>query len=96
MIQIKKDATKRPSRAAMLRLSAAKQGWSDAHNGKPPEIYEKMVMRPGGGVGYNPVPKAEQSAYIRGHMLGSEAGPHEKNPFGLSRGGLELLSRVGA
>jgi hypothetical protein len=77
-----KNFTKRPSRQAELQRLAAKQGWYDGQAGKPATLPEKMVMRPGGGVGYNPVPKSEQAAYIKGHMAGSVAGPKDRNPYG--------------
>jgi hypothetical protein len=62
---------------------AAKQGWYDGQAGKPVTLPEKLVMRLGGGVGYNPVPKAEETAYIRGHMEGAAAPPSARNPYGI-------------
>lgn len=76
-------STKKPSRKSELERLAAKQGWYDGSQGRPATLPEKRVMRPGGGIGYSPVPAGEQAAYIRGHMEGRAADPRSKNPYGL-------------
>lgn len=77
------NSAKRPSRRAELERLAAKQGWYDGSQGRPEALPEKMVMRPIGGVGYNPVSTGERLAYLRGHAEGQAADPKSKNPYGV-------------
>ena len=77
------NSTKRPSRKAELRRLAAKQGWYDGSMGLPATPPEKRVMRPGGGLGYNPIPWDELAAYMDGWSAGSFAKAGDRNPFGV-------------